>query len=244
MPTVLRLLFAAACLLAGNVWAQNTMSVIPAVPRYMEPVYLRISPGAFSGRNGYGATASMSGNKITVRFFAVIDIGQYDYDVELGRFPAGTYSVEVTGALTIPQVEFTVAASAIPSQLTQPGDVPAVNYSDFWWNEAESGWGLSIQQGPTNKLFAAWFVYDATGKPVWYTLEPGRWTTANIYTTYTGPVYKTSGPYFGGPFDPSQVGIVQVGTGELSFRNANSGTFRYTIEGVTGVKTITRMPVE
>ncbi len=119
-----------------------------------------------------------------------------------------------------------------------------MNYSDFWWNPSESGWGLAIQQGATNLLFAAWFVYDAMGKPVWYTLQPGRWTTANIYTTYEGPVYKTNGPYFGGFFDPSQVGEMQVGTGVLSFRNSNSGTFRYTIEGVTGSKTITRMLIE
>jgi len=242
VPPLIRILWIAAGLLAGNVWAQTTAYVLPTAPRYMEPVYLRISPGAFTGKNGYGATASMSGNKITVQFYALPEIGQYDYDVELGRFPAGTYSVEVTGALTIPEVQFTVAPSATPS--SHPGNIPAVNYSDFWWDAAESGWRLAIQQGPTNELFAAWFAYDAMGKPVWYTLQPGLWTTANIFTTYSGPVYKTSGPYLGGAFDPSQVGIVQVGSGVLSFRNSNSGTFRFTIEGVTGVKTITRMPVE
>jgi len=239
---LLRLPVAIACLIVGTAWAQTKALVIPAAPRYMEPVYLRISPGALTGSNGYGATASMAGNKITVQFYALPEIGQYDYDVELGRFPAGTYSVEVTGALTIAATQFTVSAATPPT--SHPGNIPAVNYSDFWWRPEESGWGLAIQQGATNLLFAAWFVYDAMGKPVWYTLQPGQWVTANIYTTYRGPVYKTSGPYFGGAFDPSQVGEVLVGTGELSFRNSNSGTFRYTIDGVSGEKAITRMLIE
>jgi hypothetical protein len=166
----------------------------------MEPVYLRISPGAFTGKNGYGATASMSGNKITVQFYALPEIGQYDYDVELGRFPAGTYSIEVTGALLIPELQFTVAPSATPS--SHPGNIPAVNYSDFWWDASESGWGLAIQQGATNELFAAWFAYDAMGKPVWYTLQPGKWTTANAYIDVQRPGLQNQRALFRRGFRP------------------------------------------
>ena len=63
-------------------------------------------------------------------------------------------------------------------------------------------------------------------------------------TSYTGPIYRTSGPPSTGPFDPSRVGVTQVGTGILSFANAMSGTFIYTIDGVHGQKPIERQPVE
>lgn len=43
---------------------------------------------------------------------------------------------------------------------------------------SESGWGLTIVRRPTDVLFAVWFVYDAPGKPTWYTLEPGQPATA------------------------------------------------------------------
>jgi len=163
------------------------------------------------------------------------------FDVELGRFPAGSYSVKVTG-LASASTQFSVSDAPGPS--FYPRNIPAVNYSDIWWTPSESGWGLSIVQGPTNLLCAAWFVYDASGKPTWYTLQTGEWTYVSRGSVYTGPVYKTAGPYFGGPFDPAQVGITQVGTGTLSFRDSGSGTFGYTIDGVTGTKAIVRMPIE
>ena len=189
----------------------------------------------------------MAGNVITVLLFVPPpDIGAvYDYDVELGRLPSGTYTVQFVGLVTPPSMQFTVAdGPPVPTLQVPQQPVPAVNYSDIWWNPSESGWGLTIVQGPTKVLFAVWFVYDASGKPTWYTLEPGQATSAGKFTTFTGPIYKTSGPYFGGPFDPAQVGLTQVGTGTLSFRHSDSGTFTYTVEGVTGSKAIVRQPIE
>ena len=59
--------------------------------------------------------------------------------------------------------------------------VPAANYSDMWWNPAESGWGISIaQHASTNQVFAVWYTYDprepaSSGrfKPLWLVM-PGR----------------------------------------------------------------------
>jgi hypothetical protein len=184
----------------------------------------------------------MAGNKITVDYYSHSEITSYYYDVELGRLPAGTYSVEVNGPDGSASTQFTVSDS--PGNSFYPRNIPAVNYSDIWWTPAEPGWGLTIEQGPTNLLFAVWFVYDTSGKATWYTLQSGEWTSSSFYTVYTGPVYITTGPYFGGAFDPAQVGITQVGTGTLSFRDSGSGTFMYNIDGVAGTKTIARMPVE
>ena len=119
------------------------------------------------------------------------------------------------------------------------GFFPLVDYTDHWWDPLESGWGISIDQHPSNRLFAVWFVYSQAGLPVWYTLQPGVWTSP---TVYTGPVYKTTGPYFGGPFDSSLVSISLVGTATLSFTDYTTATFSYTVEGVSGSKPITRLP--
>ncbi len=217
---------------------------MPATPRYLEPVYVRLTPGTFSGDHIFGAQVSMSGTSITVRYQAFQEVGPGYYDVELGRFPAGTYAVQVLQAALEPvNAQFTV--SPAPRSTTSfPGNVPAVNYSDIWWTASESGWGLSVSQGPTNVLFAVWFVYDSSGKPVWYSLQPGQWERADVFTTYRGPIYKTSGPYFASTFNPGQLGVVPVGTGTLSFRDSNSGTFSYVVEGITGSKSITRQPIE
>ena len=199
--------------------AQTTATVMPSSPRYMEPVYVRIASVAGMGINADGAQVSMEGNVITVTYQYIIDIGTYPYDVMLGRLPAGTYTVNVVrSGGVVATTQFAVAAA----QVAQPGTaIPPVNYTDMWWNPAESGWGMSIHQGPTNLLFAVWFVYDASGKPVWYTLEPGQWTTAGFNSTYAGTVYKTSGPYFGATFDPSMVRQSQAGTATLYFKDAS-----------------------
>jgi len=236
----------AAYCFAANVIA-DTVQILPAAPRYMEPVYARILPDPFLQDQPYGAKVSMAGNVISILLFLPPpDIRAiYDYDVELGRLPSGTYTVQLVGD-SHPSAQFTVADAPTPPnpQFSHLPPVPAVNYSDIWWNPSESGWGLTIVQGPTNVLFAVWFVYDASGKPTWYTLEPGQATSAGQFTTFTGPIYKTNGPYFGGPFDPAQVGLTQVGTGTLSFRHSDSGTFSYTVDGVTGSKAIVRQQIE
>jgi hypothetical protein len=236
----------AAYCFTASVAALN-VQILPAAPRYMEPVYARIFPDVFSGgQRAYGAKVSMAGNVISIELFLPppdIDFEYPDYDIELGRLPSGTYTVQVRGS----SAQFTVADAPTPPnpRFSQLPVVPAVNYSDIWWNPAESGWGLTIVQGPTNVLFAVWFVYDASGKPTWYTLETGQATSAGLVTTtFTGPIYKTNGPYFGGPFDPAQVGITRVGTGTLSFRHSDSGTFGSTIDGVTNSKAIVRQPIE
>lgn len=222
--------------------ANFTVSIIPASPRYMEPVYVRITPDSGTGQQIDGARVSMSGTTISVQYEFGIEIGEYSYDVMLGRFPQGTFNLTVSSPFASNSVETQFTVGAPPP--SQPGRVPAVNFTDLWWDPAESGWGMSINQGPANDVFAVWFTYDAAGNPAWYTLQPGSWVQATVFSTYTGPIYRTTGPYFGGPFDPSRVTETPAGTGTLSFRDSSHGEFRYTIGGISGAKQIERMPIE
>src|SRR5205814_4788412 len=100
----------------------------------------------------------------------------YYVEYTVGRLPAGAYDVQL--------VVNPPPRSLGPSQLIGPvhlvvGALPATgsllphdNYSDGWWDPAESGWAFTLQQSG-DKLVAIWSVYDAAGHPTWYMLQPG-----------------------------------------------------------------------
>ena len=116
---------------------------------------------------------------------------------------------------------------------------PAVDYTDLWWNPNEAGWGLSLTQHPSRVIFGVWYTYELDGTRTWYVMPGGVWTSAN---TYAGTLYTTAGPAFNTSFHPGQVEQRQVGSATLTFSGANNGVFTYSIDGVSGSKSITRQP--
>lgn len=233
-------MFVFCCQAAG----QTTLEIIPASPRYQEPVYARIDQGGvFTGHCIFGASVSMSGANIAIAVESVIDIGcGAPFVVELGQFPTGNYTVQLQDLPGFASAQFAVGPRMPQGSPWGSGTVPAVDYSGMWWNERESGWGLSISQGPTNQLFVVWFVYDAAGTPTWYTLESGQWRGGG--TTYSGWLYRYTGPPFATAFDPNKVVGALVGTGVLSFSDAFTGRLDYSMVGTSGYKEITRLPIE
>ena len=116
---------------------------------------------------------------------------------------------------------------------------PAVDYTDLWWNPGETGWGLNIVQHASRQVFAVWYTYELDGTRTWYVMPGGSWANA---TTFVGTLYATAGPPFNGPFDPQQVEARAVGQGTIAFSDANHGTFSYSVDGLSGAKSITRQP--
>ena len=113
------------------------------------------------------------------------------------------------------------------------------NFSDQWWNPNESGWGLNIIQHANNIIFAIWYTYDAEGKMTWFHVPQGTWTDS---MTYTGDLYAAAGPSFANPtFNAAQVKRRAVGTATLRFSGPGSGTWSYSVDGVSGTKTIERL---
>jgi hypothetical protein len=160
-------------------------------------------------------------------------------DVVLGKFPQGSYVAEVlfldrkTAILSsIGTVQFSVAED-LPARLS---GYPAYDFTDLWWNPAESGWGISMHV-KRNVFFAAWFVYDSTGKPTWYTLQGGRWETPN---RYSGLIYATHSNAGAGTGPLFSLAVTQVGTGTIIFNDYDKAAFSYTIDGLLNNKNIVR----
>lgn len=260
MKSLLRLVSCAVVALVSFAASAVTLTIIPAAPRSLEPVYVRISPegtnipGVNIANTGViaGQVEGMAGAVISVNYATLISFGgKKPGDVFLGRLPAGTYFVTARGFLGESTAQFTVTSPPpMPGYQTTefepiPNYAPSVNYSDHWWNPAQSGWGLSIVQGPTGLIFATWFDYDAVGSPTWYTLQPGSWTQSTRGPRYYGPIVRTSGPPSGGAFDPTLVSETTVGSGWLDFEGRfDSGVFQYTIGGVSKFRFIQRLPIE
>jgi hypothetical protein len=113
-----------------------------------------------------------------------------------------------------------------------------LNYQDLWWaGSQENGWGVSIaQQGET--LFAVMYIYDSAGKPRWVVMPGGSWNAAN--TAYSGALYIPSGSPLSN-YDVTRFAAgASVGNATLEFAGGNAATLKYTIDGVSGAKSITR----
>ena len=147
---------------------------------------------------------------------------------------ASTNRVYVTSDSGLTIIDGAGQASAAPV----PPNV--FNVQGLWWRSpagSESGWGVNLtQQG--GKLFATWFTYDAQGNGLWLVMSDGASSSPN---SYTGTLYQTTGPAFNAtPFDGSKVARAPVGTATFTFTDEFTGSFSYTVNGVSGTKPITR----
>ncbi len=108
--------------------------------------------------------------------------------------------------------------------------------SGLWWNENESGWGMSVTQHGA-MIFNAFYTYDQAGTPVWYVMSSCPVTGYSC----TGPIYQVRGgtsPAL--PWNGAGAVLTSPGTGTLAFADASNATFSFTLNGITGTKTITR----
>lgn len=238
-------LWLVATTLSGLAAAQ--LSLVPSNPTPLDTVRLRWAHAGCTNPDSIRIT--MQANRLMVsadRIF-LADCGTtqgYFDEYTVGRLPAGEYDIQLAAnpppptlgpTLLIGPIHLTVA-SLSPTDSLLPHD----NYADVWWNPAESGSALTVQQSG-DKLFAVWNVYDASGRSTWYSLQPGSWKrdSANILR-YVGIVYSTTGPDWRGSFDASAISISAVGTASFTPQGASRARFEYTINGVNGSKQLVR----
>lgn len=104
----------------------------------------------------------------------------------------------------------------------------AVDYTDIWYNPAESGWGVNLVQGQ-DVLFATFFVYGQALQPTWYIAV----LTNDGTGVFSGSLYVTSGSWFGAPWDPAQRGINAVGSATFRPSAADTGVLSYNVDATT-----------
>lgn len=108
------------------------------------------------------------------------------------------------------------------SLLLLAGQARAAPEVGWWWNEAESGRGYTMEvQG--DKLFIVAFMYDDAGHPVWY-YSAG---TMAAPTTYAGPWLQfADGQTLTGPYRPPGE-LVVVGELDLEFKAPDEATLTF-----------------
>ena len=162
----------------------------------------------------------------------VTKVGTASFDFAPAGQPAGkatfTYNV---GAVSLTKViERQPFGNAPPNW--------GYDFSDLWWNAAESGWGLTLAQHGNN-VFGVWFTYGVDGKALWLPIPGVTFTAANAFN---GSMYTVTGPYYGNPnFDPAQVVVTPAGSATVSI-NGTNGIFTSTLKGFTQTKAITPQP--
>ena len=221
-------------------------------------------PKAFTFPNSLGGNTTNKMLLIGTTGFAALGIVTPDYTVPNGFFSLTGGSVSwplgetfMYAALPTDGVNALYRSGAVMPNLAtnyagQSGSVQAgpppppppatLNFQGIWWGApagSESGWGINLaHQGDT--IFASWFTYDPAGR-AWWAVMTAQKIGPN---TYQGQLFETTGPAFDAvPWLPSGVVPKQIGMGTLTFTDANTGTFNYTVDKgglVTQTKFIVR----
>lgn len=240
--------------------AQNTPLIYPTAPTSADNIVLSFGvitcPPRVPQKDWY--RVAMSGNKIRVTLGALVaapggpficpsappGIVQY---ADLGRLPAGAYLFDF--AQESADGTSVTYASNIPVTVTDARNLKsapfvALNYSGHWWDPTDPGSGVFIWQDEKDNLLAAWFTYGDDGKPLWYTIQAGRWTS---FARYEGQLIATSRPGANKVVQDNTVVAAAVGTAILQFfsisngdSHGEEGQFITTRNGVTQTKVIRR----
>lgn len=194
----------------GDEFTLNAGVYQGAYPIYEADVTARVIPGSITATLSPG-TGNMGQSRRGVDFSVTPEDRIGDFEVEVAH-----RGVTRRFAFTAP-----------PSPM-----------QDMWWAGAvENGWGMSVVQH-RDMLFSVIYAYDASGKPIWYVMPGGAWNDSK--TAFTGAVYVPKGtPY--SAYDAAGFVInAPVGSATITFASASKGILDYTIDGVSGRKTIAR----
>ena len=113
--------------------------------------------------------------------------------------------------------------------------------TDLWWNPNESGWGVTATH-QDKVVFLTFFVYGPDNRATFYTGEAvhtGQTSTGALI--FSGPMLQTSGPWFGGFFNPNLVSRPPREVGRVTFTAfVDTATLNYSVDGTFVTKALTR----
>jgi hypothetical protein len=130
----------------------------------------------------------------------------------------------------------------VPTCFWQPDAdlAAATNYQDLWWRApagSDEGWKVSVtHQG--DLIVANWNAYDTNGESWWLAGQLQRQQGGG--NVFSGPVSTYRGPPFNAPYAQGDVVQTVVGSATVSFSDGNTGTFAYSVDGISEAKPITR----
>ena len=187
------------------------------------------------GTNGFAALGLVTPNFVIPNGFLPTDGGTVNYaGVDMVTF--GALPIDGTNALyrdgTTRQNLATNFAGASASVVTAGPPPAAVNYQGLWWNapaNSEPFWGINFAHSG-DRVFATWYTYDTTGKAWWLSMLADK--VPGTAATYSGDLLADSGPPFSAFVGTGMA--TKVGTGTLTFSDANNGSFHYDLNTGTG----------
>ncbi len=177
-------LAAGLAILAGSAAVSaQTFALVPAQPQTFDPLVLRMTvDSCVYDQDRISVSASQGVFRVFIAVNPCLVPGPLKViDVRLGALPAGPGRVEVFqivgGDLLVRleggNIDFNVTGRPVIAVFPPPKK-PNNDWSGNWVTQTELGWGLSIQQSPTDVLFAQLFVYAVNGAPVWFTFQEGQ----------------------------------------------------------------------
>lgn len=149
---------------------------------------------------------------------------------------AGSVSFNVTPDARIGDYEIEFTWRGKSQRL--PVRAPANPFKDMWWaGTGENGWGMSVVQHG-DVLFNVIYAYDAQGKPTWFVMPGGAWNDTK--TVFSGALYRPHGTPFSA-YDATKFAVGDaIGNATLTVVDGSTLTLDYTVDGVSGRKTLTR----
>jgi YVTN family beta-propeller protein len=207
-------------------------------------LWLVMSSGTRTGANTYGGTLYQTTgpgfNEVPFNASKVATAPVGSATFAFDDSSNGTFSYTVNGIAGSKPITRQVYAAPMPICTAGGASSAAPNYQALWWASpagSESGWGLNVtHQGDI--LFVTWFTYAPDGKGMWLV---GSNLSRTGNGSYAGTLYRTLGPPWNAPgWNPAMVARTPVGSATLAFRDADNGTFTYTVNGIAGAKPITR----
>ena len=122
----------------------------------------------------------------------------------------------------------------IEREVFDNGTAPFQPINGWWWNEAESGRGYSVEVRGGSAFVVA-FMYDATGKPVWY-FSAGPMSSP---TTYKGAWLQfANGQTLTGTYHPPSTPVT-VGQLALQFNSDDDLTMSFNDDRATAARNAT-----
>ena len=225
----------------------DSLELTPSSPTPLDIVSLRYQHTGCTNANSVQVRQVANHISVSVDRRFAVDCGTtlgFFEEFAVGRLPSGEYDVDL--------IVNPPPGSLAPSQLVGPVHLsvamlpatgsphPHDDYTGLWWNPNEPGWALGVTQS-SEKLFMVWSTYDDDHGPAWFVVPAGAWSiNSDGALHFSGAIYRTTGPSWRAPFDPTAVTASVAGSADFLPQGFGRATFSYVINGLAGSKQVER----